>query len=99
MGTVTDVAEHHKKAAALALAGSGAHSPGMDTAAPEQETPAQREARIRLEARIIAQAEADIDAGLGIEEEAFEAWLDALDLDPDAPLPEPRSPASVGSRP
>ncbi len=32
------------------------------------ETPAEREARVRREAEIIAQAYADIDAGRGIEE-------------------------------
>ncbi len=59
------------------------------------ETEADRLGRIEREEAIIAKAEADIDAGLGIEDDDLEAWLDALDHHPDAPLPSPRSsPAS-----
>ena len=43
------------------------------------ETPAQRTARIAREEAIFAKAEADIDAGLGIDEETFDAYFDALD--------------------
>lgn len=38
---------------------------------------------------MIAQAEAQIDAGLGIDDDQLEAWLDALDQNSDAPLPVP----------
>jgi hypothetical protein len=55
------------------------------------ETEADRQARIQREEEIIARAEADIDAGLGIEDDDLEAWLDDLDHDPNAPLPSPRS--------
>ena len=51
------------------------------------ETDAERRGRIDREDAIIAKAEADIDAGLGIEDEKVEAWLGLLDHDPDAPLP------------
>jgi predicted transcriptional regulator len=57
------------------------------------ETEEARAARIRREAALIAQAHADIDAGLGIEEEELEAWLDQLEIDEDAPLPTPKAPA------
>ncbi len=71
----------------------------MDTTAsqaqpltPEQpETEAARADRIQWEAAVIAQGEAEIDAGLGIDSDDLEAWFDALDRDEDAPLPAPRS--------
>lgn len=53
------------------------------------ESAAERAERIRREAEIIALARAELDAGLGIEEEEAEAWLDALEADEDLPLPEP----------
>lgn len=53
------------------------------------EAAAKRAMRIQREEAVIAKAEADIDAGLGIEDEHVEAWLDTLDHDPDAPLPGP----------
>lgn len=55
------------------------------------ETAGERIARMAREEAIIAKAEADIDAGLGIEDDDVEAWLDLLDQDPEAPLPSPRS--------
>ncbi len=48
-----------------------------------------RRARTLREEAIIAKAEADIDAGLGIEDDEVEAWLNALENDPDARLPLP----------
>lgn len=47
--------------------------------------------RIGREEAIIAKAEADIDAGLGIGDDDLEAWLDDLDNNPDAPPPSPQS--------
>lgn len=55
------------------------------------ETEAERHARIQREATVIAQAEADIDAGLGIDDDDLEQWLDALEHDETAPLPAPRN--------
>lgn len=48
---------------------------------------AVRDEHTRREEVTIAKAEADIDAGLGIEDADVEAWLDALDGDPNAPIP------------
>ena len=53
------------------------------------ETEAERHERVECERAIIAKAEADIDAGLGIDDDDLEKWLDALDHNPDAPLPSP----------
>jgi predicted transcriptional regulator len=54
------------------------------------ETPAEREARIRHESALIAKAEADIAAGLGIDHDVVEEWLDALDRGENPSMPEPR---------
>jgi hypothetical protein len=43
--------------------------------------------RIRREAAVIAEARAEIAAGHGIDDDALEAWLDALDHDENTPLP------------
>jgi predicted transcriptional regulator len=51
------------------------------------ETPAERAARLRWQVAEIERAEEELAAGLGIDEEALEAWLDELDRDPDAPVP------------
>ena len=51
------------------------------------EPAAVRDARLEREEAIIAKAEAEIDAGLGIEDADVEAWLDALDEQPHAPHP------------
>ena len=55
------------------------------------ETAGERALRIKREAEILAQAERDIDAGLGIADGETEAWLDELDRTdpPDEPSPKP----------
>jgi hypothetical protein len=45
------------------------------------ETAEARANRLQHEAAIIARAEADIDAGLGIDHDRMESWLDAIDRD------------------
>ncbi len=68
----------------------------MDIEFPQQRRPAsaesgtERRARIQREAALIAKAEADIDAGLGIADPDLERWLDALDHDETRPPPTPR---------
>lgn len=47
--------------------------------------------RIRREAAIIEGARAEVAAGQGIEDEALDGWLDALDVDENAPPPVPVS--------
>jgi hypothetical protein len=48
---------------------------------------AERAARIRREAKMIAEARAQLDAGQGIADADLEAWLDRLEDDETAPLP------------
>lgn len=55
------------------------------------ETGEQRRARVAHEAELIAQARAELEAGLGIEDDQLEAWLDQLEQDPEAPLPAPQA--------
>jgi len=62
------------------------NSLGPSAPAPS-ESPAERVERLQREAAIIARAHADIDAGLGIEDDDLEAWLERLDQDENAPLP------------
>jgi predicted transcriptional regulator len=54
-----------------------------------EETDAEREARIRYERALIEKGEAEIEAGLGLDWDLVEAWLDELEQNPDAPLPIP----------
>ncbi len=53
------------------------------------ETPAEREARLVYERAVIAQARAEIDAGLGIPWEDVERYFDALDKDTTTLFPFP----------
>lgn len=73
------------------------------TAAPFEtgwsETLAGREERIRTEAEVIARAREEIAAGLGIDGDAFDAWLGQLEHDEDAPFPQPNSPQPQSHRP
>jgi hypothetical protein len=64
-------------------------TPNPDRPSPEKA--AERARRIKREAEILAQAERDIDAGLGIEDDEMEAWLDEIDRTKpiDEPSPEP----------
>jgi predicted transcriptional regulator len=48
-----------------------------------------RAARLRREAEAVARGHADIERGLGIDDDDLEAWLDQLDRDETAPLPRP----------
>lgn len=51
------------------------------------ETPEQLRARLAWEARVLAEAEAEVAAGLEYELSDVLAWLDAKEADPDAPMP------------
>ena len=65
-------------------------APGSGQGSPE--TTVDRARRIEREAEILTQAERDIDAGLGIEDDEMEQWL--AELDRTEPMHEPlRGPA------
>jgi len=50
----------------------------------------ERAARTRYIAALIAQGEEEIAAGLGIAGDDLESWLNQLDADPNAPMPQPK---------
>jgi predicted transcriptional regulator len=54
------------------------------------ETEAERQRRLAWEAEMIAEADAEIAAGLVIEEADVDAWIDSLGTDHELPLPQPR---------
>lgn len=54
---------------------------------PPRESEAARERRLAHERTLIAEARAELDAGLGISGDELEAWLDGLDGDEDLPIP------------
>ena len=47
--------------------------------------------RVQREELVVARAEADIDAGLGIDHDDIEGWLDALERGENGPLPASRN--------
>jgi predicted transcriptional regulator len=71
---------------------------GMDTAprpndsaqAARSETEAERQRRFAWEAEMIAEADAEIEAGLFVEEAEVDAWIDSLGTDHELPVPQPR---------
>jgi len=54
---------------------------------PGAETPSARAARLRWEAASLERGLAEAMAGHLIEDEDLEAWLDQLEIEPDAPIP------------
>jgi predicted transcriptional regulator len=54
------------------------------------ETEAERQRRCAWEAEMIAEADAEIEAGLFIEEVEVDAWIDSLGTDHELPVPQPR---------
>ena len=59
-----------------------------DTAHPETE--ADRQRRFAWEAEMIAEADADIEAGRFVEEADVDAWIDSHPTDHELPVPQPR---------
>jgi len=60
----------------------------MDTLIPEPQTEQQR--RIALEAAQIAEARADLDAGLYVDSVELGAWIDSIGTDHELPPPPTR---------
>jgi predicted transcriptional regulator len=64
--------------------------PGDGTQAARLETEAERQRRLAWEAEMIAEADAEIEAGLFVEEAEVDAWIDSLGTDHELPVPQPR---------
>lgn len=67
--------------------------PSDDAAFPEPqpETEAERQARVTREREMLAEARAELDAGLGISDAALEEWLTAFANGEERPIPAPTS--------
>lgn len=64
------------------------HTMNADTGhTPRSETEAERQARIAWEAERIAEADAELDAGLYVDAAEARAWIDSLHTN--TPLPPP----------
>jgi predicted transcriptional regulator len=62
-------------------------TPHLDEAGSE--TAAKKRRRLDLEARLIAEADAEIAAGLAVDEAEVDAWIDSLGTDRELPKPAP----------
>lgn len=65
------------------------HSDG-DTPDPRPEAEAERRARLAWEAEMIAEADAEIEAGLYVDPADMKAWIDSIGTDHQFPLPSTR---------
>jgi hypothetical protein len=57
---------------------------------PEPETEAERRRRIAWEAEMIAEARAELDAGLYVDWADVDAWLESIGTDHELPFPPTR---------
>jgi predicted transcriptional regulator len=58
--------------------------------APAAETDDDRRRRIAWEAAMIAEADAELEAGLFIDSADVDAWIDSIGTDHELPVPSPR---------
>jgi hypothetical protein len=64
--------------------------PGDNARAGSPETEAERRSRIAWEADRIAEARAEIDAGLFVDAAEIDAWIDSIGTDHELPAPPTR---------
>ena len=55
--------------------------------APRPETDAEKQRRLACEARMLAEARAQLDAGCYVDATDVDAWIDSLDTDNELPPP------------
>ena len=67
-----------------------ASRPGDDTPDPRPETETERQARLAWEAEMIAEADAEIKAGLYVDSADIKAWIDSIGTDHELPPPPTR---------
>lgn len=65
-------------------------TPRSADGAPTPETDADRKHRIAWEAEMIAQADAELDAGLYVDADEIGAWIDSIGTDHELPPPPTR---------
>jgi predicted transcriptional regulator len=63
--------------------------PRPDDATPDRcpETEAEREARLAREAKMIAEADADVAAGRLVDSTKVKAWIDSIGTENELPVP------------
>ena len=64
--------------------------PDDDTPDPRPETGSERQARLSWEAKMIAEAEAEIEAGLYVDPADIKAWIGSIGTDHELPPPPTR---------
>jgi hypothetical protein len=64
--------------------------PGDNGLPTETETEGERRRRIAWEAEMIAQADAQIEAGLYVDSDEIDAWIDSIGTDHELPPPSTR---------
>jgi predicted transcriptional regulator len=64
--------------------------PNDSGSAARSETEMAKRRRLVWEAEMIAEADAEIEAGLFIDEAEVDAWIDSLGTDHELPVPQPR---------
>jgi predicted transcriptional regulator len=66
--------------------------PCDSTQAARPETDAEKQRRLAWEAEMIAEARAELDAGLYATSAEVKAWIDSIGTDHELPVPYPRHP-------
>jgi predicted transcriptional regulator len=64
--------------------------PDDGTPAPRPETEDERQRRLAWEAEMIAEADAEIEAGLYVDSADIKAWIDSIGTDHELPPPPTR---------
>ena len=64
--------------------------PDDGTPDPRPETEVERQARLAWEAEMIAEADAEIEAGLYVDSADVKAWIDSIGTDHELPPPPTR---------
>ena len=64
--------------------------PGDSAPAAGSETETERQRRLAWEAEMIAEADAEIEAGLYVDSDEVDAWIDSIGTDHELPPPPTR---------
>jgi len=64
--------------------------PGDSTQAGRAETDAEKQRRLAWEAEMIAEADAEIEAGLYVDAADIDAWINSIGTEHELPLPPTR---------
>ena len=62
-------------------------APDGSPGAPRPETEAEKRRRLAWEATMIAEADAEIEAGLYVDSDEVDAWIDSIGTDHELPPP------------